>query len=380
MSTHEPGAQPAQWPAAAGSAPQRRRDARRRRADGSRLSGLVTYALVLAAALIPVPYLVEVPGPVLNTFGSEDGKDVIAVSGAKTYPTEGKLDMLTVGVSGGPGRQVFASQALGGMLNRTQTVLPSEAYYPLTTTRDQVATENAAQMAGSQDTATAAALTELKMPYTAKIVVGDILKDSPARGKMRKGDTIVAVNGTKVNGDEDGIAAVQHAAKTSDAVDLDYRRDGADHTVRLTPTTVQGQKMIGVTLVQKFDFPVDVKYNVKGIGGPSAGTIFALTIVDKLTPGAMTGGVPIAGTGEISPDGTVSPIGGARQKVAAAADNGAKYFLSPKDNCAEAAQAAQSADITVVRVDNLHAARTAVEDIGKHDTGSLPTCSSGAQQ
>src|SRR5690625_5436518 len=80
-------------------------------------------------------------------------------------------------------------------------------------------------------------------------------------------------------------------------------------------------------------FPVDVAFNVYGVGGPSAGTMFALAIIDELTPGALTGGKHVAGTGEIDPTGTVGPIGGARQKVAAATENGATLFLSPADNC-----------------------------------------------
>ncbi|WAL40504.1 PDZ domain-containing protein [Brevibacterium sp. BRM-1] len=379
MSTHDARAHadaPAR-PAGSSLAVRRRRGGR---LDSGMVSGLLTYALVLAAALVPVPYLIEVPGPVLNTFGSQDGKDVIAISGARTYPTQGSLDMLTVGVSGGPGRTVFASQALGAVLKRAQTVIPTESYYPLTTTRDEVASENAAQMAGSQDTATAAAMTELKKPYTSQIAVSEVLPDTPAVGKLRAGDRITAVNGTKITGDDAGAQAVQDAVRASATVTVDYRRGSERGSATLTPRDTDGQKAIGVRLAQQYDFPVRVTYNVSGIGGPSAGTIFALTIVDKLTPGAMTGGVPIAGTGEISPDGTVSPIGGARQKVAAAAERGAKYFLAPKDNCAEAQEAAQGEDITVVRIDTLHSARTSVERIGKHDTDSLPTCTSGGAQ
>ena len=353
---------------------------RRRRRDASVISGVLTYGLVLVAALLPVPYLVEVPGPVLDTFGTTNGKDVIEVSGAQTYPTQGKLDMLTVGVSGGPGRTVYPSQALNAAINRTQTLIPVESYYPLTTTREQVTSENAAQMTSSQDTATAAALTELKMKYTSAIVVSDVTDGSPADGQLRAGDRITQVNGESITGDSTGLSTIQQQVKKSDTVDVSVTRGGSDETVKLTPTESNGSKLIGVTLAQQYDFPVDVTYNVKGIGGPSAGTIFALTIVDKLTPGSMTGGVPIAGTGEISPDGTVSPIGGARQKVAAAAANGAQYFLSPKDNCAEAVDAAKSQNITVVRIDTLHEARTAVENIGKKQVDSLPTCPAGGQQ
>ena len=97
--------------------------------------------------------------------------------------------------------------------------------------------------------------------------------------------------------------------------------------------------MVGVAVSETYKFPFQVKIRVGDIGGPSAGLMFALGIIDKLTPGNLTGGRFIAGTGEISADGTVSPIGGIQQKMVGARAAGATVFLTPAANCPDTAGA-----------------------------------------
>lgn len=126
----------------------------------------MTYLLIALAVLLPVPYMLQLPGPVFNTLGDYQGKPMISVSGAQTYPTSGEIDMLTVAVSGGPGRDTYASQALGALLHGKETVVPTEAYYPLETTREQVAESNSVEMTSSQDVAVAAAMEQLDKPYS----------------------------------------------------------------------------------------------------------------------------------------------------------------------------------------------------------------------
>lgn len=342
---------------------------------GGVLSGILTYSLVLVCALVPVPYLLQMPGPVVNTLEPVDGKDLITISGTETYEADGQLDMLTVAVAGGPGKKVYASEALRSVISRTQTVVPNETFYPLTTTREDVSGENTAQMASSQDTATAAALGELGIDYSSVTTVAEVVADSPADGHVEPGDEILSIDGTDVAGDPEAASAVAAAVTEADGtVELGLLRGEEEMSVELEPTPVHGKKMIGISMQQSFDFPFDVTFNVEDIGGPSAGMVFALTIIDELTPGNLTGGVPIAGTGAIEADGTVTPIGGARQKVSAASDAGAEYFLSPRDNCAEVLDAAASTDLHVVRIDTLSDAHTAVKDIAAGNTDSLPQC------
>ncbi|GAA0034927.1 PDZ domain-containing protein [Brevibacterium metallidurans] len=341
------------------------------------MSGVMTYLLIALAVLLPVPYMLQLPGPVFNTLGDYQGKPMISVSGAQTYPTSGEIDMLTVAVSGGPGRDTYASQALGALLHGKETVVPTEAYYPLETTREQVAESNSVEMTSSQDVAVAAAMEQLDKPYSVSLLVDEVTPGAPADGQLRSGDRILSVNGTSLKSDPEAATKMSRTVRDSDSVDLVVSRDGKDVNLTLTPGTVDGRKAIGITMKQDFEFPVDVTFNVDGIGGPSAGTMFALAIVDELTPGAMTGGKHVAGTGEITPSGQVGPIGGARQKVAAATAKGAKLFLSPAGNCAEVIAAADQSKITVARIDTLDDAQNAVEGFAAGDTSALKTCPAG---
>ena len=154
----------------------------------------MTYLLIALAVLIPIPYMLQLPGPVFNTLGDYQGKPMISVSGAQTYPTSGEIDMLTVAVSGGPGRDTYATQALGALIDGQETVVPTEAYYPLDTTREQVTEANTVEMTSSQDVAVAAAMGELDMPYTVDLLVDEVTPGSPAEGKLNKGDRLVSVN------------------------------------------------------------------------------------------------------------------------------------------------------------------------------------------
>lgn len=320
--------------------------------------------------------MVETPGPVFNTLGKvkDTDKDVVEITGAKTYPTDGQLNMLTVGVVGGPDRHMSALRAFMGVLKGTETVVPTESMYPLDTTGEQVSQTNTAQMTSSQDIATAAALSELGMDYTVRMRVAEDPADGPARGKVAQGDTVLAINGKEVEG-PDALQTIHAEVEKGNPVELRLESGGKERTETVQPTMIDGKHRMGVLLNQDFDFPVDVKFNLDNIGGPSAGTVFALTIIDKLTEGPLAGDKNVAGTGAITADGTAQPIGGARQKVAAADDAGSEYFLSPRDNCAEAVDAAKGRDITVVRIDNLHAAKTALEDIAEDRTSDLPSCS-----
>ncbi|SMY12929.1 YlbL family protein [Brevibacterium jeotgali] len=342
------------------------------------VSGLLLYALVFALALTPVPYLLQTPGPVVNTLEPYEGVDLVSISGTQTYEAAGTLDMLTVAVSGGPGRDIFTVQAFFSLLNGVETVVPSEAYYPLDTTRDQVSDRNSADMMSSQDQATAAALGELDIDYDTVIGVSEIVRGAPAEGVLQPGDHVLAVDGTPVDGSDDGMQSVREAVVAADSeVQLTIERGGQTEDVAVEPAAPvesDGQKSIGVVMSPTYSFPFDVEFAVEGIGGPSAGTIFALTIIDMLTEGDLTGDQAIAGTGAIDASGTVSPIGGARQKVAAAAASGADYFLAPADNCTEVLGSRGVEDLTVVRIDDLSTAHEAVTDIAEGSIDSLPTC------
>ena len=151
-------------------------------------------------------------------------------------------------------------------------------------------------------------------------------------------------------------------------------RDGAGSTVQAPVYPgPDGSWLLGVYLDSDFEFPVDVTISLEDVGGPSAGMMFALGSIDEMTPGAMTGGRHIAGTGTIDPDGNVGPIGGIEQKIPGARDAGAELFLVPQDNCAEALGAANG-DMQLVRVSTLDQAIKTIKAWVKDPKTELPSC------
>ena len=131
--------------------------------------------------------------------------------------------------------------------------------------------------------------------------------------------------------------------------------------------------IVGISAGTDHTFPFDIDIKLADVGGPSAGLMFALGLYDKLTPGSLTGGKFVAGTGTIDDDGNVGPIGGIRQKLAGARADGATWFLAPADNCDEVVDHVPDG-LDVVKVSTFDQARSAVEAIADGRTGSLPHC------
>nr|PZN05853.1 MAG: signal protein PDZ [Bacillota bacterium] len=190
----------------------------------------------------------------------------------------------------------------------------------------------------------------------AKVV--EVMEDSPAKGLVQPEDIIVGVDGVKVNLAEEVINLVTKH-KIGDKVNLKIIRNGEELTLTV-PTmeskTEKGKPIIGVfitTLDWKPILPLDININTGDIGGPSAGLMFTLEILNQLTPGDLTRGHKIAGTGTISLDESVGEIGGVVQKVAAAKRDGAEIFFVPENNAEEAREAAENLGIKLVPVRTL---------------------------
>jgi len=216
-------------------------------------------------------------------------------------------------------------------------------------------------MVNSQQTATAAALCQLGVSFTTVDTIEGTEKGKPAYGVLKKGDVISAVDGTPVTCRHDAATLIR-ARKPGARVRLTIRRDGTTRTFDLATADVQGQPVVGVEVVESFVFPFKVKISINDIGGPSAGMMFALGIIDKLTSANLTGGRFIAGTGEIEADGTVDPIGGIQQKMAGARAAGATVFLAPAQNCADTSGAVP-AGLRLVKVSSLSGAIHALQAI-----------------
>lgn len=362
-----------------GPAPQRPRS---RTAAVGTWSAVVALVLLLVLSFLPTAYVIQQPGPVFNTLGTTAdaaGKQVplISVSGAKTYPTAGALDLLTVQVVGNRQQTPSWMQLAAAWFQPSRAVLPLDAIFPDGQTVKQSDQENAAMMVDSQKEATAAALKELGYTVTPRITVYSLTADSAAAGLLHAGDVITAANGTAVT-DATTLREVIAAAKGT-PVALTVERDGTDRTVHVTPREqdVDGTPtwLIGVTLTTDFHFPIDVKLQLNNVGGPSAGMMFALGIIDTLTPGQLNGGHRVAGTGTIDAAGTVGPIGGIQQKMFGAKDNGAQYFLAPAANCNQVVGHIP-AGLRVFSVKTLDDALHVLAAVRTgHGLSALPTCS-----
>lgn len=342
-----------------------------------RSSGLLTaifVAIVIAAGLsfIPLPYVVLQPGPITNTLGKLDGKPIIEIKGATAYPAKGALDFTTVRVVGGPGVRVNVFTLAVAALRDDQEVFKREEIYPEATTREEIQQENAAEMVDSQEVASAVALRETGHTVPEHVVVSQVPDGSPAKGVLESGDEFVSIAGTPAR-DAASVQTAVRAQKAGSSVTVVVKRKGVEKTLSVPTRDNKGATIIGVLLGRTYDLPIDVTIAAGGVGGPSAGTMFTLATYDLLTPGDLTGGKKIAGTGTMEPDESVGPIGGIRQKLHGARDGGADYFLTPADNCKEVVGHIPDG-LTVVRIGNFDDAVGAVKAIAAGQADTLPAC------
>lgn len=349
-----------------------------RRTVSSAVVLVLLLGLFVAAALLPVPYVTMSPGPTVDVLAEKDGRPAIDVEGAKTYPTEGSLRLTTVSVTS-PGVEITLAEALAAWFDSTRAVYPREVIYPPEESVEDVERRSDVQMVSSQDTAVAVALQELGYDLPLEIEVLGVSKGSPAEGRLQAGDQLLEVNGVRIRDVEEVSAAVQRSG-VGEPAEFVVRRDGRRRF--LTVDTVAAEDdpkraVVGIEIGTGYDFPFDVRIRIDDtIGGPSAGLVFSLAVYDSLTPGALTGGDAVAGTGTIEPDGSVGAIGGIQQKVVAAADAGADLFLVPADNCEAALGAGVGDDeIRLVRVATMHDAAQALETFAGDPSADLAGCS-----
>ncbi|GGQ88707.1 YlbL family protein [Streptomyces pilosus] len=351
-------------------------------------STLMLIALLCAGVFIPVPYAEMSPGPTVNTLGEHDGEPVLNIEGRKTYPADGHLNMTTVRVTGADYRMNLV-EAVYGWLAHDSKVVPHDTLYPDGKTEEEATQENAEEFSQSQESAKVAALKALDVPVDSWVIVATVVKGSPAEGRLHAGDVIKEVDGTAVKEPADVAELVtEHKpgedavftivpAKEQAAAEKEKRAPATTEKVTVTTATSDdaGDKraIVGISAGTDHTFPFSIDIKLADVGGPSAGLMFALGIYDKLTPGDLTGGTFVAGTGTIDDDGKVGPIGGIEMKTVGARDKGAEYFLTPADNCASAARDIPEG-LTLVKVGTIDDALGALEDIRSGDTAGLPTC------
>jgi len=335
---------------------------------------LLTAVLLVVLLLMPVPYAVNSPGPTLDTLGSHDDQPLITIDGAETYDSTGELRLTTVSTTGGPGYPSSVLGVLQGWLSPSRRVLPVESVFPQDATQEQLDQQNEAQMVSSQENATVAALEELGYTVPVTLTVHEAVEGTGAVGVVEPGDVLLSYDGTPLTSYGQLIDLLD-ATEPGTTVTLGVQRDGAEVDLDVVTGAREDDEgsQLGVYIDPTFDPPVDVSIRIDQIGGSSAGTMFALGIIDKLTPEDEAAGQVIAGTGTMDLNGAVGPIGGIRQKMAGALRDGADWFLAPVDNCDEVVGNVPDG-LTVVKVATLHEAREAVEAIGAGEADDLPTC------
>ncbi len=291
---------------------------------------IVIFGVLLAA--VPVPYVALGPGPTFDTLGEFDGKPVVAIEGTPVQPTSGHLNMTTVSQRDG----LTLGQALAFWGSGEDQLIPRDLVFPPEKSRDDIQKSQDADFQRSEDNAEYAALNYLKFPKS--VTVQKVTDPGPSLGKLQPGDALDAVNGTKTPTIE-AFTALLKATKPGQEIVIDYRRqNSAPGTARITlgKNDDRDYGYLGVAVQDAPWAPFSVDFNLANIGGPSAGLMFSLAVVDKLTTGDLNGSKFIAGTGTIGPDGTVGPIGGISHKMSSAQEAGATVFLVPADNCDEA--------------------------------------------
>ncbi|MEN3360969.1 MAG: Lon-like protease [Mycobacteriales bacterium] len=320
-------------------------------------AGVLLVFLGVGGSQLPVPYVALGPGPTLNTLGDDSGgKEIIQIDGRSERKSTGHLNLTTVGVRD----QLDLFTAFRAWVDRRASVVPREEIYPPGKSQQEVDQQTTQQFVESQSTAEYAALGELG--YPAQVVIQSVPKGSPSTGKLAEKDVVTSIEGKPVHTSDD-VRGVLSAIQPGADVTVGYSRAGKAGIAKIVTTKPAGRKgaAVGVLLTDQRKAPFDVKIQLdESIGGPSAGLMFALGILEKVGPDELTGGKFIAGTGEMSGNGTVGPIGGIQLKMIGAREKGAVVFLVPKDNCADAL-AQPPAGLQLIKVGTLHDAVQALK-------------------
>ncbi|WP_083680162.1 MULTISPECIES: PDZ domain-containing protein [unclassified Pseudonocardia] len=293
-----------------------------------------TVALGAVGSALPVPLVSESAGPTVDVLGESDGRPVIATPSTAPNPPAGRLLLTTVSVTDDLNGLTAAKFWFDG----DHRLVPRSSVYPPGLSYDELQNRNSSDFADSEVDAVAAALSLLRIPQD--VSVHNLTDGSPAAGILRPGDLITRIDGQEI-GSIESVRSILSQRLPGDVVTIEALRSGHPESVdiRLSEGSEIGSGVVGVTLSVRPRSSDQVEISLKGIGGPSAGLIFALGVFERLSPKSIIRGRDWSGTGVITPEGAVKPISGAEFKVAAARNAGAKYFLVPRENCSIAAGA-----------------------------------------
>lgn len=303
---------------------------------------------------IELPYLAYSVGPV------SDAADAVVVEEVDYFPPEGELLMLTV-----VHQDVNVFEALIAGFDPTIDLVRKQAVRRVDETDEEYRNRVLQQMSDSNFRSIAVALGHLGYELVpTEVVINDIVPEVPAAGILELGDTVTAVNGAAIKSVDDFAPALDGYG-VGDVIDMTVLR--GDQTVEVKVELAEreeepGEPMIGIVLGELTEPPFPIALEAGDVGGPSAGMMHAVAIIDTLTEGELTQGRVIAGTGTIDFDGNVGNIGGIRQKVVAAEAAGADYIMVPEGNY-ESALTAPRDKIEIVPIATLDEAITFLEGL-----------------
>ena len=330
----------------------------------------VLSVLILVGLLGFLPtsdYVVESPGPALNVNGKLKGKDIISVKNTNIPTTP--LAMTTVSVQGCDDKGITYWQLIKSELTSSDAVVKRDNVCPKNISEKTVSQMNAAQMTGSQDSAVVAAWQLTKPDAKFTLTVEQAVTDS-AKQAFKKGDKLVSI----VDADSKSVQITNYKQlrevleklTPGKPIKLTIERGSTTQEVSVVGAKPEDSSrkgaMLGITLNVNPPTGHEVTYAVENIGGPSAGMIFALDIAQRLEGKNYAGTTPVAGTGTIDLSGNVGPIGGIKQKMLGAKDEGYKVFLAPAGNCADVI-GNEPKGMTVIPVSTLSEARTAMQRV-----------------
>lgn len=333
-------------------------------------------ALITVAVLTPVPFVVFEPGPTVDVLAEQEGEELISVSGHPTYRDEGEIRFTTVSVTG-PTQDINIFAALSAWWDDEQAIYPRDVIYPDDQSADEIRRDSSVQMVSSQDTAIANAMRAMGETVPSVTEILNVVTGGPSDGALKVRDQVLAVDGARVASASD-VAALVQKTEPGTEIELRIRRDGKRYTIPVTTgesPDEPGRSIIGVIVGPGYKLPYDVRVNVdENIGGPSAGLMFALAVYDTLTPGSLTEGKTIAGTGSIDDRGRVGPIGGIGQKIVGAGASGAGLFMVPPGNCEAALVAPEQDGMRLVKARTFKTALAAVQAWTDDPQAALPSC------
>ena len=331
------------------------------------------YLLTIATLLAPIPFVFFKPGVPDNVAGK-----IISIKDAKTYPINGKLFITSILVTN-PDSPVFGAETLVNWAIGPHVVLPKESVYPPIQPAQKIERDSRNEMESSKVTSTAAALRYLGYDFEEVYYVSDIREYSDAIKKLKIGDVITKIDGKEINQIEEIRTSY---AKKSIGDSLLITVERKDKNGKVTPVTTRvilvenldieekERPAIGILVGTSARFPIDVDFNLPGVGGPSAGLIFAVGIVEKLTEEDLVRGRKIAGTGTITASGKVGGIGGIEEKMVGASRIGATIFIAPRENCPDIEHVPEG--LKVIPVSTL---AEAVEVLRAPENFKFPSCS-----